>query len=63
MKADLETNMEALVQEINFLKGLYEEVAAATLSRGGRPGASSVRAIGWESSSVVGTFQGKQTEK
>ncbi|XP_019579910.2 keratin, type II cuticular Hb2 [Rhinolophus sinicus] len=25
MKADLETNMEALVQEINFLKGLYEE--------------------------------------
>lgn len=39
MKADLETNMEALVQEINFLKGLYEEVAAAALSRGGRPGA------------------------
>ncbi|XP_047596764.1 keratin, type II cuticular Hb2 [Lutra lutra] len=25
MKADLETNAEALVQEINFLKGLYEE--------------------------------------
>lgn len=37
MKADLETNMEALVQEINFLKGLYEEVAAAALSIGGRP--------------------------
>uniref|UniRef100_A0A5F9CYJ9 Keratin 82 n=1 Tax=Oryctolagus cuniculus TaxID=9986 RepID=A0A5F9CYJ9_RABIT len=26
VKADLETNMEALVQEINFLKNLYEEV-------------------------------------
>lgn len=26
MKADLETNVEALVQEIDFLKGLYEEV-------------------------------------
>ncbi|XP_036848259.2 keratin, type II cuticular Hb2 [Manis javanica] len=25
MKADLETNVEALVQEIDFLKGLYEE--------------------------------------
>lgn len=38
MKADLETNVEALVQEIDFLKGLYEEVPAAALPTGGRSG-------------------------
>lgn len=38
MKADLETNVEALVQEIDFLKSLYEEVPAATLPTGGRSG-------------------------
>lgn len=32
MKADLETNVEALEQEINFMKGLFEEVPAAMLS-------------------------------
>lgn len=43
MKADLETNVEALVQEMDFLKGLYEEVPAATLPTGGGSGARSVR--------------------
>lgn len=38
MKADLETNVEALVQEIDFLKGLYEEVPAARPPTGGRQG-------------------------
>lgn len=38
MKADLETNVEALVQEIDFLKGLYEEVPAAMMPIGGRSG-------------------------
>lgn len=38
VKADLETNVEALVQEIDFLKGLYEEVPAAMLPTGGRSG-------------------------
>lgn len=41
-KADLETNVEALVQEIDFLKSLYEEVPAATPTTGGRSGARSV---------------------
>lgn len=31
MKADLETNVEALELEINFLKNLFEEVPAAML--------------------------------
>lgn len=63
MKSDLETNVEALVQEIDFLKGLYEEVPAATPPAGGRSGASSVKTLGWESSCPVGTFQDKQTAK
>lgn len=57
MKADLETNVEALVQEIDFLKGLYEEVPAATLPSGGRAGASSVKMMGWESSGPVVCFR------
>ena len=34
MKADLETNAEALVQEIDFLKSLYEEVPTALILGG-----------------------------
>lgn len=48
MKADLETNAEALVQEIDFLKGLYEEVPTAPLPTGARSGASSVGTMEWE---------------
>ena len=57
IKADLETNVEVLVQEIDFLKSLYEEVPAALLPTGGQPGASSVGMMGWESSCPAGTFQ------
>lgn len=42
MKADLETNAEALVQEIDFLKSLYEEVPAAPLRTDAGSGDSSV---------------------
>lgn len=58
MKADLETNVEALVQEIDFLKGLYEEVPAATLPIGGSSGASPVRTVGGQAP-AQGMFQGR----
>lgn len=38
VKADLETNMEALVQEISFLKDLYEEVPSTCLCAPGSGG-------------------------
>lgn len=62
MKADLETNVEALVQEINFLKGLYEEVPAATRPTGGSSGARPVRTAGWEHPSP-GHVSGKSRRK
>lgn len=34
VKADLETNLEALEHEIEFLKALFEEVFTATRSSG-----------------------------
>lgn len=51
MKSDLETNLEALLQEIDFLKGLYEEVPAAPLPAGAWSGGGSVGRTEWESSS------------
>lgn len=63
MKADLETNVEALVQEIDFLKGLYEEVTAATIPTGGRAGASSVKTMGMGKLWPSCMFQGKQIKK
>lgn len=50
IKADLETNAEALVQEIDFLKGLYEEVPAAPPPTDAQSGAGWVGTVGRERS-------------
>lgn len=54
INSDLEINVEALIHELDFLKTLYTEVPAAMLPTGGRPGDSSGRMMGGESSCPEG---------
>lgn len=61
IKADLETNVEALLQEIDFLKGLYEEVPTAPLPAGAQSGP--VPWAGQSKGAPVGMAPGKLTPK